>query len=58
MSKIVLSTNESNFMHSYQQYVKLYNCNLGDCKIRHFSGDKSLFLGWHGSAAEQQIDNG
>ena len=23
-----------------------------------FSGDKSLFSGWHGSAAEQQIDNG
>ena len=21
----------------------------------HFSGDKSLFLGWHGRAAEQQI---
>ena len=23
-----------------------------------FLGDKSLFSGWHGSAAEQQIDNG
>ena len=33
------------------QYVKLYNWNLGVCKIGYFSGDKSLFLGWHGSEA-------
>ena len=47
----------SNCMHSHQLYVKLYKCNLQNSKIGRFQGDKSLFLGWHGNAAEQQIDN-
>ena len=38
-------------MHSYQQYVKLYKCNLEDCKTSVFRVTKVYF--WGGMAAKR-----